>query len=315
MKLSKLGERFSKWARDEKRGRDRQTKDLNSRMLELCDADISEVVLAEMTDIKLQMNLEADMEELFWEQRARVNWLHMGDRNTTFFHRWASFRRKKNRIKGLMDENGCWVSEPEGISKVATDYFKELFTVQGTSSGGRLDSLIMRCIPREINDRLVRDFEAAEVLEAVKSIAPLKASGKDGYPAIFFQKYLHIVGEEMTKYCLQVLNGQRNMEEVNYTNIVLILKVNSPKSMKEFHPISLCNVVYKIISKVIVNRFRLVLHYCIDDSQGAFVPGRQITDNIIVAYEILHSMKKRRGGLNKSFALKLDMSKAYDRVE
>ena len=84
--------------------------------------------------------------------------------------------------------------------------------------------------------------------------------------------------------------------------------------MNKFRPVSLCNVIYKIVSKVLVYRFRQVLDLCIEDTQGAFVPGRQITDNILIAYEVLHSFKKKRG-VSKSFALKLDMSKAYDRVE
>ncbi|KAA3465126.1 reverse transcriptase [Gossypium australe] len=105
------------------------------------------------------------------------------------------------------------------------------------------------------------------------------------------------------------------MEEVNFTSIVLIPKFNSPKLVSQFRPISLCNVTYKIISKVIVNHFQKVLNLCIEDSQGAFISGRQITGNIFVAYEILHSFKKRRGSSKKGFALKLDMSKTYDRIE
>ncbi|KAA3486371.1 reverse transcriptase [Gossypium australe] len=98
------------------------------------------------------------------------------------------------------------------------------------------------------------------------------------------------------------------MEEVNHTSVVLTPKVISPKNISQFRPISLCNVIYKIISKVIVNRFCQVLHRCTDDR-------RQITNNIFVAYEILHSFKKRRGNANRGFALKLDMTKAYDKVE
>ncbi|KAA3459952.1 reverse transcriptase [Gossypium australe] len=150
---------------------------------------------------------------------------------------------------------------------------------------------------------------------AVKSIAPLKASGEDGFPAIVYQKYWLITGEKVTKYCLDVLHGRRNMEEINKTCIILIPKVNSPKAMSQFRPISLCKVIYKIISKVLINRFRRVLSCCIEDNQRAFIAGRQITDNIFVAYEILHSFKKRRGSSKKGFALKIDMSKAYDRIE
>ncbi|KAA3460385.1 reverse transcriptase [Gossypium australe] len=261
------------------------------------------------------MNLEADREEIFLEQRARANWLQMGDRNTAFFHRWASYHRKKNMIKGLENVSGRWVTEANKISKIATGYFKDLFSSKEVRNSDNLIPAISPCITEELNKNLMKEFQAEEVVEVIKSIAPLKASSKDGFPAIFFQKYWHIVGNEVTRYCLNILNGRRDIEEVNHTSIVLIPKVISPNTMSHFRPISLCNVIYKIISKVIVNRFRQMLHHCIDDSQGAFIPGKQITDIIFMAYKILHWFKKRRGNSNRGFALKLDMSKAYDRIK
>lgn len=84
--------------------------------------------------------------------------------------------------------------------------------------------------------------------------------------------------------------------------------------MGQFRLINLCNMLYKILSKMLVNKFQSVLHYCIDEAQNAFVPGRLISDSILAAYEILHSVKNKRLGKLGSFALKLDMSKAYDRL-
>lgn len=115
-----------------------------------------------------------------------------------------------------------------------------------------------------------KNFKEEEVWEALKVMAPLKSSSNDGFPALFSQKYWYIVGKEVTRYYLGVLNDQKEIRDVSSTNIVLILKVRNPKNMSQFGPINLCSVVYKTI----VNRFRKALSYCIEETHGVFVPGR-----------------------------------------
>ncbi|XP_042958050.1 uncharacterized protein LOC122293561 [Carya illinoinensis] len=168
---------------------------------------------------------------------------------------------------------------------------------------------------RDMKSWLSKPFTREEVRGAMFQMNPLGSPGPDGFPADFYQKHWEVVGEEVYSYALEVLNCSRSLQDVNDTYISLIPRVKNPKRVAEFRPISLCNVLYKIVSKTLANRMKGILHNLISLNQSVFVPGRLISDNILVAYEVLHSMNSRMKGKRGCMALKIDMSKTYDRIE
>ncbi|KAA3473268.1 reverse transcriptase [Gossypium australe] len=279
---------------------------------ELNDEEISEETLAEILEVKLHLNMEMDKEERYWKQCARVNWLQMGDKNTYFFHKSASQRRRINRIRRLQRTDGSVVTNEKEIEEIARKYFANLFESRGVGDVIHILSGVQPCISESMNQELLAPFTKTEIIEALKGMGPTKAAGFNGFPAIFYKKFWHILGRDTSDFCLEVLNNGISLDEINRTMVVLIPKIASPTNLKNFRPISLCTVIYKIITKSVANRLKKVLEVCIDNYQSAFVPGRLITDNVLLAYEVLHSLKNKRSGRKGLMALKLDMSKAYD---
>ena len=124
-------------------------------------------------------------------------------------------------------------------------------------------------------------------------MAPTIAPRPDGMSPIFYKTIRNIVGNDVIKTVLNALNSGCVHESLNETFIALVLKIKNPKKVSNFRPISLCNVVYKLISKVMVNLLKQILPNIVSDSQSAFLPGKLITDNVLVAFETLHYVKRK----------------------
>ncbi|KAK8684255.1 hypothetical protein V6N13_040285 [Hibiscus sabdariffa] len=154
-----------------------------------------------------------------------------------------------------------------------------------------------------------------KVPTASRDINPRKSPGIDGLPSGFFRQHWDILGDGFVSLCLDLLCDHADMDSVNETVIVLIPKVDKPTSMRQLRPISLCTVIYKMVSKVLVNRMKSVLPNCISSTQAAFVQGRAITDNILIAHELVHTLHTSVSRSSQGAIFKLDMEKAFDRVE
>jgi len=216
----------------------------------------------------------------------------------------------------LFDNNDVWVSDVDGMKNIVSNYITNLFTSSNPTKMERVTDLLPRRVMAEHNEFLMKPLTKLEVYEALMDMDPSKAPGPDGMSLKFFQFLWDTVGDKIFIASKNIFKGKCALPaDLNHTNRVLIPKCQHPKCMGELRPISLCNVLYRIFSKVLANRLKHILPHVISDNQSAFVPGRLISDNLLVASEILHYMKRKNSGRRGWMASKIDMSKAFDRME
>ncbi|CAA7020615.1 unnamed protein product [Microthlaspi erraticum] len=166
-----------------------------------------------------------------------------------------------------------------------------------------------------MNEALIASPTAQEIKSALFSINPDKAPRPDGFSASFFQSNWLVMGPKIIKKIKEIFEAESIPNSVNSTYVRLIPKVHSPKTVAEYRPIALCNVYYKIISKILTSRLQPILPTIISENQTAFVPKRAISDNVLITHENLHYLKTSGATKHCSMTIKTDMSKAYDRLE
>ncbi|GAU34295.1 hypothetical protein TSUD_20010 [Trifolium subterraneum] len=253
-------------------------------------------------------------EEGYWKQRAKMHWLKEGDMNTRFFHMSATVRSKKKKATKLIADNGTEAHTQEELCEVAKSYFDTLFKPRD----GDHDPVLNLIQPRVTDDDnliLTAPITKVEIQQALFQMHPEKSPGPDGFNPAFYQRFWEQCSDDIFSAASTWLERGYFSTSLNDTNICLIPKCDNPTSMKDLRPISLCNVLYKMISKVLTNRLKCCLDKCVSQEQSAFVEGRLILDNALIATEVIHALKRKTKGRRGELALKIDISKAYDKVD
>ena len=218
-----------------------------------------------------------NQEEEIWPLKSRVNWLVQGDRNTNFYHVSTLVRRKRNQIlviKDLVDE--CIFEERaikkhirNGFEGIYTSYFLCVTRVAPSISQWQVS------LSKEEKQSIGGAASEDEIKAALLLLEAFKAPGPDGLHVIFFHRFWLIVGSSVVNVVKKVFMERKVPEYLNKTHIALIPKIQGPETIANYRPISLCNTVYKIITKIIVARLRPHLDKLISPFQTTFVPGRK----------------------------------------
>lgn len=219
-----------------------------------------------------------------------------------------------NQIYRVTNEQGGKIETHEGIEQVFLNYFKKMNqepNINRTNAIEKIIRHIAKLITEEHNTLLLKPISLQEVDDAVHQLKAGKAPGPDGFTSNFFHHFWDLDKWEVW----QVVEESRTLRwmypGLNATFIALIPKGEESNTPDKYRPIALCNIIYKIVSKVIASRLNPSLPLIISPEQTGYVEGRQITDGIILTREIIHSLKhKRKPGM----FLKIDLSKAFDSI-
>lgn len=259
----------------------------------------------------------AGLEEQFLKQKSKLHWLHVGDRNNKFFHNSVKERQALNSIHEVISPAGFRFTSSEDIKAEAVRYFSELLSSEppgftGTTVATLSGLLAFRCSDQE-QDLLVSEVSDAEVKKLIFSMPANKAPGPNGYTAEFFREAWDVVGKELTLAVQSFFKFGFLPKGLNATILALIPKKTDAREMKDYRPISCCNVLYKVISKILANRLKLVLPGFIAPNQSAFIKDRLLMENLLLATELVKDYHKE--DISPRCAMKVDISKAFDSVQ
>lgn len=252
-------------------------------------------------------------EEVLWMQKSRVDWLRYDDRNIKKFHTSTLVRWRKNKVEFLQDRDGNWIEDAEILKNLAVGYFSNLFSIEDLSASVFLKGAFA-LLEDGMKEEMVKALMIEETKRALWRTSPYKALGQMATRLFFFKRLWHLVGEEVHLFVKDILEGGVLRAELAQAMLVLIPKDPKPTSMRGFHPIILCNTLYKLVAKILEDRLKDVWSILISPYQTSFIPGRRSSDNVILCQEFIHSFRYTRAKKG-AIMIKVDLEKAYDRLE
>jgi len=316
--FKKLKRLIKEWSIAKKRREEEELKQVEEDLLRIYESDGGGLISQESKEALARLEsrrntLLSDKEET-WRLKSRAIWMTCGDDNTKFFHAYARGRKATNTIWSLKDEEGVSHSNFEDKARCGVTHFQNLFRAPQQANIAeviRVAQMFPRFVDEDDNRDLMKAISEEELKEVLGSFQKDKSPGPDGWTIEFFLDLYEFLGSDLMAVIEDSRVTGRLPASFNSTFIALIPKSDNAETLNEFRPISLCNCIYKIISKVIARRLKKNLSNNISAEQFGFLEGRQIHEAIGVAQEGLHSLKTKK---LKGAVLKIDLSKAYDKV-
>ncbi|XP_071718424.1 uncharacterized protein [Rutidosis leptorrhynchoides] len=249
------------------------------------------------------------IESMNLTQKNKKLWNSYGDENSSLFHSSINKKRKKLEITSVLD-NGSWVSSPDLVKNTFLKFFKEKFTNLNTVKLSRPSSHLHH-MSDEMSNGMEMPFTELEIRKAVWDCGDDKAPGPDGFSFRFIKFFWDLVKEDVCAFVHNFHASGYIPKGCNSSFFTLIPKIDNPLFVKDYRPISLIGIQYKILSKLLANRLSVVIGSIISKEQSAFIKGRQILDGPLMINEIIDWCNKKK---KKAMLFKVDFEKAFDSI-
>lgn len=288
---------------------------LKSVQLLLHDSPSDLDLQAQLKSLRKEASFLGEAERLFYAQQAHSLFLKEADKCTKYFHGLMKRTRKKNHIATVAKCNGTYTTSLNEVAHEFSSFYLELLGTPDTCLP--LDPDILRSGPSisvEHSAALSSPVTHEEIKKALFSIGNEKSPGPDGYTALFFKSTWALTGDLFCNAISEFFRSGRLLKQLNHTIIALIPKSENASRVGDFRPIALCNVSYKVISKILAARLSSTLDSIIDKSQSAFVSGRSMIENIHLTQELLRKYQRKKQ-VPPGCMIKIDLRKAFDSID
>ncbi|KAL8138044.1 hypothetical protein V2J09_004045 [Rumex salicifolius] len=201
-------------------------------------------------------------EQLLWFQKSRSNFLLEGDRNTRCYHLSTVVRQRSNKIISLQDENENWVSSLDELCQIVLQFFAKLYSEEPslfTIPESPCYSVTFPPLDPEVISDVSKPFSDGEVWNSLKCMGPYKAPDPDGFPTVFYQQNWDLLHNDICSAVLNLVNNGDFRNNISNSLLVLLPKVDTPQSPAQLRPICLLNVIFKLSTKLLVNRLKPIL--------------------------------------------------------
>ncbi|GKA93672.1 putative RNA-directed DNA polymerase, partial [Tanacetum coccineum] len=313
LKLRELKKNIQLWRNKVASKNDLKIRDLKQKVevldfkaengcLDNFDIDNHVSFIKELKDLEHLKNLDL-------MQKAKIKWAIEDDENSKFFHRYINNKLSRSRINGIFIDD-VWVSDPPLVISHIFNFYKSKFEDVSTNRPQFTSNLFKTLSNLDITF-LDAPFSNSEIKEAVWNCGGSKAPGPDGFTFNFIKHYWDILSKDFIDMVKKFEMDGYILRGCNPSFIALVPKIQDPLHIKDYRPISLIGCQYKVIAKVLANRFQQVVDLVVSDVQSAYLKGRQIMDGPLMVNEILSWVLGKK---NAFFYLKSTLKRRSTRL-